>query len=259
MLDMTLPSNHASLPETTGHPDVERGRGPWRTPVRLGAGLGLLVAVGIAYAAGLHDYLTLETLRDHRADLALWVADHQVAAAAAFMAIYFVAVALSLPGGLFLTIAGGFLFGVVLGTLYVVIGASLGATALFLLARFVAGDHLADRVGPWVRRMEAGFRENALSYMLVLRLVPIFPFWLVNLVPAFLGVSTATYVLTTVVGIIPGALVYASVGNGLGAVFAAGKDPDLGLILEPQVIGPILGLAALAMIPVIYKRLQRRA
>jgi uncharacterized membrane protein YdjX (TVP38/TMEM64 family) len=103
--------------------------------------------------------------------------------------------------------------------------------------------------------MEAGFRENALSYLLVLRLIPLFPFWLVNLVPAFLGVALGTYVFGTFVGIIPGSLVFASVGNGLGAVFDAGGTPDLGIIFEPAILGPILALSLLALLPVAYKRL----
>ncbi len=106
--------------------------------------------------------------------------------------------------------------------------------------------------------MEAGFNENALSYMFVLRLVPLFPFWLVNLVPAFLGVRLQTYAIGTFFGIMPGSLVYASVGNGLGAVFEQGGTPDLGIIFTPEILGPILGLAALSLIPVIYKRIKSR-
>ncbi len=106
--------------------------------------------------------------------------------------------------------------------------------------------------------METGFRENALSYMLVLRLVPIFPFWLVNLVPAFLGVRLRTYALATCLGIVPGTLVYASIGNGLGAIFDMGGEPDLRIIFQPAVLLPLLGLAALALLPVAYRRLRRR-
>jgi uncharacterized membrane protein YdjX (TVP38/TMEM64 family) len=106
--------------------------------------------------------------------------------------------------------------------------------------------------------MEEGFHENALSYLLVLRLIPIFPFWLINIVPAFLGVALGTYVLGTFIGIIPGSLVFASVGNGLGAVFDAGQTPDLGIIFEPQIIGPILGLAVLALLPIAYRKFRSR-
>ncbi|MFQ5974287.1 MAG: TVP38/TMEM64 family protein, partial [Alphaproteobacteria bacterium] len=115
-----------------------------------------------------------------------------------------------------------------------------------------------EQAGPLAEKMEAGFRENALNYMLVLRLIPVFPFWLVNLAPAFLGVSVRVFVIGTFVGIIPGTFVYASVGNGLGAVFDAGGAPDLGIIFEPEILLPIIGLALLALLPVIYKKIQAR-
>ena len=160
--------------------------------------------------------------------------------------------------------AGGLLFlaGIALGTwlggLYVVIGATLGATAIFLIAKTSLGDFLKSKAGPRLQRMEEGFRENALSYLLFLRLIPVFPFWLVNLVPAFLGVGLLTFVIGTFVGIIPGSLVFASVGNGLGAVFDAGGTPDLSIIFRPAVLGPILALAVLALIPVAYKRFSNK-
>jgi uncharacterized membrane protein YdjX (TVP38/TMEM64 family) len=109
-----------------------------------------------------------------------------------------------------------------------------------------------------MRRMEEGFRADALSYLLVLRLIPIFPFWLVNIVPAFLGVPLRTYVLGTLIGIIPGSFVYASVGNGLGAVFDAGQTPDLGIVFEPAILLPIVGLAVLALLPVAYRKSKAR-
>jgi uncharacterized membrane protein YdjX (TVP38/TMEM64 family) len=169
-----------------------------------------------------------------------------------------VVVAFSLPGGAVMTITGGFLFGWLGGGLIVIVGATVGATALFLIARTAIGGFLEAKAGPFLLKMEDGFRQNALSYLLVLRLIPIFPFWLVNLVPAFLGVSTTTYITATFFGIIPGTFVYASVGNGLGALFDAGDDPDLGIIFEPQFLAPLLGLAVLAIIPVVYKKCQSR-
>ena len=165
-------------------------------------------------------------------------------------------IALSVPGGAILTIAGGFLFGIVPGTLLVLVGATVGATIVFLIARTALGDALRAKAGPRIRRMEEGFRRDALSYLLVLRLIPIFPFWLVNIVPAFLGVPLRTYVLGTFVGIIPGGFVYASVGNGLGAVFDAGGTPDLGIIFEPAILLPIVGLAVLALLPIVYRQIQ---
>jgi len=218
----------------------------------------LLAALGAFFALGLHDYLSFDTLREHRAQLLALVARHPVLAPLAFTAVYAAVIALSVPGGAILTIAGGFLFGIVPATVYVVIGATIGATIVFLIARSALGDSLRARAGPRIRRMEEGFRADALSYLLVLRLIPLFPFWLVNIVPAFLGVPLRTYVLGTLVGIIPGSFVYASVGNGLGAVFEAGGTPDLGIIFEPAVLLPIVGLAALALLPVAYRRFKAR-
>jgi uncharacterized membrane protein YdjX (TVP38/TMEM64 family) len=218
----------------------------------------LLLAIVAAFALGLDDYLSLDQLERHRAQLLGWVERHPRSAPLAFMLIYTAAVALSIPGGAILTMTGGFLFGVVAGTCYVVIAATVGATIVFLIARTALGDSLRRKAGPGMRRMEAGFRENAFNYLLFLRLIPLFPFWLVNLVPALLGVPLTTYVAGTLLGIIPGGLVYASVGNGLGAVFDAGGRPDLGIIFEPEIILPILGLAVLAILPVAYKKIRAR-
>ena len=220
--------------------------------------LVLLLAVAAAFALGLDHYVSFEHLERNRARLLELVHRHSVLAPFAFMLVYATAIGLSMPGGAILTMTGGFLFGVVAGTLYSVLAATLGATVVFLIARTALGDSLRQRAGPAMRRMEAGFRENALNYLLFLRLIPVFPFWLVNLVSAFLGVPLRTYVLATAVGIIPGSLVYASVGNGLGAVFEADGQPDLGIIFEPQIILPIVGLAVLALLPVVYKKIKSR-
>jgi uncharacterized membrane protein YdjX (TVP38/TMEM64 family) len=213
--------------------------------------LGLLVCAGIAFvAAGGHHYLTLATLAENRGWLCGLVKRWGFAADLAYIAAYGVLVALSVPGGAVLSIAGGFLFGTWLGTLCAIIGATSGATVIFLAARAGLGG-LAPRRGPLVARLEAGFRADAFSYLLVLRLVPIFPFWLVNLVPAFVGVKLRAYVLATFLGIIPATFVFASLGNGLGDIV---EEPGLGVLLRPDVFGPIVGLAILALIPMAYKR-----
>jgi uncharacterized membrane protein YdjX (TVP38/TMEM64 family) len=207
----------------------------------------LLAAIGAFFALGLHDYLSFEALRQHREQLLVLVGQHPFLAPLAFTAVYAAVVALSVPGGAILTIAGGFLLGIVSATLCVLVGATVGATIVFLIARTALGDALRAKAGPRIRRMEEGFRQDALSYLLVLRLIPIFPFWLVNIVPAFLGVPVRTYVLGTFVGIIPGSFVYASVGT-----------PDLGVIFEPAILLPIVGLAVLALLPVAYRKLKAR-
>jgi uncharacterized membrane protein YdjX (TVP38/TMEM64 family) len=218
----------------------------------------LLAAIGAFFALGLHHYLSFEMLHQHREQLLALVEQHPLLAPLAFMAMYAAVIALSVPGGAILTIAGGFLFGILAGTLFVVVAATLGATIVFLIAKTALGDALRAKAGPRIRRMEEGFREDALSYLLVLRLIPIFPFWLVNIVPAFLGVPVRTYMLGTFIGIIPGSFVYASVGNGLGAVFDAGGTPDLGIIFEPTILLPIVGLAVLALLPVAYRKFRAR-
>lgn len=203
-------------------------------------------------------YLSLDALRAHRGQLLDEVQHSGAVAALAYIGIYAAVIAFSLPGGAVMTITGGFLFGPVLGTTLSVIGATIGATALFLAARFAFADYLHAKAGPALRRMEVGFNENALSYLLVLRLIPLFPFWLVNLVPALLGVRLGVYLLGTFVGIIPGSLVYTLVGDGLGAVLDKGEELDIWIIFEPRFIAPIIGLAVLALLPVLYRKLKAR-
>ena len=152
----------------------------------------------------------------------------------------------------------GFLFGSVLGTAWIVIGATAGAVGIFLAARTALGDALKAKAGPWLAKLEAGFRENALSYLLVLRLVPLFPFFVVNLVPAFLGVGLRVFTLGTAIGIIPGAFVFASVGAGLGSVFDMGGEVTAARALTPEVITALVGLAVLSLVPVVYKKSRAR-
>lgn len=218
-----------------------------------------VIGAGIAafFALGLDQYLSFEALRENRQALNDWYAGNQVVAIATFIGIYALATALSVPGALFLTLGGGFIFGTVVGTAAVVVGATVGAAGIFLAARYALRDFFEQKAGAMVKKMEAGFQENAFSYLLVLRLVPLFPFWLVNLVPAFLGVPLRTFVIGTFLGIIPGTAVYSSVGNGLGAIFDQGGTPDLGIIFQPEILGPILGLAVLSLVPVIYKRFKK--
>jgi uncharacterized membrane protein YdjX (TVP38/TMEM64 family) len=212
--------------------------------------LGLLVAAWIVFMlAGGYRYLSFSALAQNRDWLCGLAQQWGILAEFAYIAVYAALVALSVPGAAILTIAGGFLFGAWIGGLCAVIGATLGATAIFLAARAGLGA-LSQRAGRLVGKLEAGFRADAFNYLLVLRLVPIFPFWLVNLVPALVGVKLPTYVLATFLGIVPGTFVYASLGNGLGSLV---EEPDLAIIFKPSLLVPILGLALLALIPVGYK------
>ncbi len=220
--------------------------------------LVLLGAGAVAFFGfGLNEYVTLDALKENRQTLQTLVAENIVLAAAVYIGIYTLMVAFSVPGALVATLTGGFLFGTIFGGLFTVVGATMGATIVFLAAKSALGDALRAKAGPGIRKMEDGFRKNAFSYLMVLRLVPLFPFFLVNLAPAFLGVRLRTYVVATFFGIIPGTFVFASVGNGLGAVFDAGGDPDLGIIFQPEVLIPILGLAVLSLVPVIYRRFSK--
>ncbi len=218
-------------------------------PLLLLAGL-----TGTAFAFGLQDYLSFEALRENRVLLMELVEQRFLLAALGFILIYAAATAVSLPGGALLSIAGGFLFGPWLGTLWVVLGATAGASAVFLIARTALGDSLRRRAGPAIASMEAGFRENAFSYLLTLRLIPLFPFFLVNLVPAFLGMRLGSYGLATFIGIIPGAFVFTFAGAGLGSVFDANESFSPASVLTPEVIAALVGLGLLSLAPVLYKR-----
>ena len=222
--------------------------------------LPVAVVIGIFAAfflLGGHEYITLDSLKKHRATLLDWTASHHVLVVLGFMALYCVMVAATIPGALVMTLAGGFLFGIAEATIYIVISATMGATAIFLIARYAFRDYFKEKAGQSIRRMEEGFKKNALSYLLVLRLVPIFPFFIVNLVPAFLGVPLRTYVVGTLFGIIPGTFVYCLVGNGLGAIIDKGGEPNLERIFEPEILLALIGLALVSLIPVIYKRFKR--
>ncbi len=222
----------------------------WLPVVVLGLGFVLF------FALGLQRHISFETLQEHRDWLVAAVVRNEALVAAAFITIYALVVAFSVPGGAVMTISAGFLFGTVPAATYGVVGGTLGAVCVFLAARTAFGDVLRAKAGPALKRMEAGFRDSAFNYMLFLRLIPLFPFWLVNLVPAFLGVSLRTYFFATLVGVIPGALIFASLGNGLGAILDVGGEPDLGIVFRLDVLLPLLALAVLALLPVACKKFK---
>jgi len=218
----------------------------------------LVLVAGLAafFALDLDRYLSFSALGEHRVALLDWVGANSLLAPVVYMLAYIIVVAFSLPGGAVMTISGGFLFGAIMGGVYAVTGASLGATALFLIAKTSLGDFLLAKAGPAVKKMQAGFDENALSYMFVLRLIPLFPFFLVNLAPAFLGVPLRVYLIATFFGIMPGSFVYALVGAGLGSVFDRGEAFTLAGVMTPQMIVALAGMALLALLPVVYKKLK---
>ncbi|MFZ9035845.1 MAG: TVP38/TMEM64 family protein [Francisellaceae bacterium] len=218
----------------------------------------VIVAIWLVFHFGLNQYLSFEAIKTHKDLLLTWINTHYLLSVLFFMLAYIVVVALSIPGAVFLTLTAGFLFGFLLGTVYVVVAATVGATCIFLIVQFSLGQWLAEKNGTWVAKMQQGFQENALQYLLFLRLVPLFPFPVVNVVPGILNIKKSTYVMGTFFGIMPGSFVYAWLGHGLGYAFSTGQAPNLSIIFEPPVFWPLISLAALSLIPIAYKRLRRK-
>ncbi|MEL7256559.1 MAG: VTT domain-containing protein [Pseudomonadota bacterium] len=221
-----------------------------------------LVAIVIAAVVGyftLGDYLSFDTLNDNREALLAFRDSHFALMALGFIAVYVVIVAFSLPGAAVASVTGGFLFGLGLGVAFNVTAATLGAIAIFLAARWGLGKTLAAKMDASegsLKKIKDGLREHEISVLFLMRLVPVVPFFVANLLPALVGVRFVNFVWTTFVGIIPGALVFTWIGVGLGEVFDRGERPDLSLLWEPQVIGPILGLCVLAALPIVIKTIR---
>ena len=264
------------------HEEADLSDGRKRAPARP-LGLRLLplllllaAAIGVWWTGGL-DYVSLQKLAEHRETLIAWVSGHYFAALLVFSLAYAAVVALSLPVAAPLTLAGGFLFGWLVGGLAIVIAATLGAVIVFLLARTALAGPLGRRAGPWLDRLREGFQNDAISYLLFLRLVPAFPFWLVNLAPALLGVRLKDYVIATFLGIIPGTFAYALTGAGLDSVLAAQHaayerclaqnpgpgacsfDLDPASLLTAELLVAFIALGVIALIPAIAKRVWKNA
>lgn len=229
-----------------------------KTAKRLVPLLLLAAVIGLFFAFDGDQLLMVQTLSDNREALMAIVHERAVLSVVVFIVVYTLVTATAVPGSAVLTIAGGFLFGIVFGTLWVLIGATAGATILFTLARTTFGDALRSKAGPALKKMEAGFQQNAFSYLLSLRLVPLFPFFLINIVPAFLGVSTRTYVAATFLGIIPGAFVFASIGAGLGSVFDMMMEFSLKNAVTPEIIIALVSLSVLSLASPVYKMIKGR-
>jgi uncharacterized membrane protein YdjX (TVP38/TMEM64 family) len=249
-------------PHNTGIFNVDQTP-PSTTATTWRARLPLLIVVSVAIVGAftLRDYLSFESLRDNREALLALRDAHYLPTALVFMLAYVAIVAFSLPGATAATLTGGFLFGLFPGALFNVVSATLGAVAIFLAVRSGLGAKMAskiDNADGTVKRLIDGLHKNELSVLLTMRLVPVLPFFIANLIPAFLGVRLSRFALTTFFGIIPGGVVYTSVGVGLGEVFARGETPNLGIIFEPQILAPLLGLAGLAMLPSFLKLFKRK-
>ena len=203
--------------------------------------------------------LSLDALSARHEALSAFVAGNRPLAIVIFTLAYIGVTALSLPGATVMSLLGGLLFGPALGTALVVISATIGAAVIFQAARTAVGDTLRTRAGPFAARMEEGFAENAFSYLLLLRLIPVFPFFIVNIAPALFKVKLTTFLAATFIGIIPGAFAFVSAGNGLSAVMREGGEVELtGLLTQPDILTPIIALSALALVPIIAKALMKK-
>ena len=216
----------------------------------------LIGVVAVVGAFALRDYLSFDALRENREALIAFRDSNFALTVLGFVLIYVLIVTFSLPGALIATLTGGFLFGTVFGTAINITAATVGATLIFSAARMGLGDKLKARMDAsdgMVARIKKGLDENQWSMLFFIRLVPAVPFFVANLIPAFLAVPLKRFVISTFLGIIPGSLVYTSVGAGLGEVFARGETPNLGIIFEPHILLPILGLCVLSVLPVVIK------
>ncbi|WP_246657533.1 TVP38/TMEM64 family protein [Cohaesibacter sp. CAU 1516] len=236
---------------------------------------GPLIAIGglmaFGFSQGWHHYLSLDSLVRHREWLASQVSAHYGLMLGGYMLAYILAVALSFPGASFLTIAGGLLFGWAIGGAATVLAATVGASVIFLATRSAFGASLRARAGGFVDRFSEGFRDNAFSYLLFLRLVPVFPFWLINVVPALFNVRLGVYFLATLVGILPGTFAYAFIGAGLDSIIAAQKaanpacatDPncsvtlDTSALITPELIAAFVALGVVSLIPPALKAVKK--
>ncbi len=215
-----------------------------------------ILTVSVVGAVSFREYLSFDTLQQNREALLAFRDANIVLLAAIFAAAYVIVVAFSLPGAAVFSVTGGFLFGLGLGTGLNVMAATIGASAIFLAARWGFGAALAERMDAsegTIKKLKDGLNDNEISVLFLLRLVPVVPFFVANLLPALVGVRFWNFLWTTALGIIPGAIVFTWIGVGVGEVFDRGESPDLSLLWEPFIIGPILGLAALAALPMILK------
>ncbi len=219
-----------------------------------------ILGVAVIGAYSFRDYLSFDTLAQNREALLAFRDANYVLAVLSFVVAYTIIVAFSLPGATIATLTGGFLFGTFPGAIYNVLAATFGAIAIFQAARMGFGERLSralDSSEGLVKTIKQGLENNQWSMLFSMRLIPVVPFFVANLLPAFLAVPLHRYAISTFLGILPGGLVYTSVGAGLGEVFAAGETPDLGIIFEPYILWPLLGLALLSLLPILVKRFQR--
>lgn len=229
----------------------------WKRYLPVGVIIG---GLALGYAFGLDKYFSLNFLAEQREALSAYVGANYMASLLGFGALYAIATAFSFPAASILTIFGGFLFGWLVGGIVVAIAATLGATALFLAARTAFGDFLKEKIGGRVKNLADGFEKDAFSYLLVLRIAPVFPFFVMNIAPALFNVPLRTYVAATFLGILPGVFAYAYLGQGVESVLIAaqqsGQKAGIGDLVTPQITLAFAALAVVAVIPTIVKKLR---
>ena len=238
--------------------DAETAKPKWRRYLPIAIILAGLVA---AYVFGLQDYLSFSVLADQRDALKGFVADHRVASILGYFVLYAIAVAFAFPAASILTIFSGFVFGWFIAGLVTVFAATTGAAAIFLAARSAFGDVLRKRAGPFASKLADGFAKDAFSYLLVLRLAPVFPFFIINIAPAFFDIKLRTNVAATFLGIIPGTFAYTWLGQGLDSVIvaAAGREISISDLVTPEITIAFAGLAIVAAIPTIIRKFRARS
>jgi uncharacterized membrane protein YdjX (TVP38/TMEM64 family) len=217
-----------------------------------------VAAFASVYAIGLPKFLTWAAIAREQTELNAQVAAHPAIASALFALVYVASVTLSLPQAALLTLIGGLLFGTLYGGLLAVIGATTGATLLFLIARSAFGEAMARRGGPVLQKLRDALRRDGFSYLLAIRLVPLFPFWLINIAAALCGMRLRAFALATLIGIVPATFITASIGAGLSQVLSRGDKPDLSVLFSWPVLGPLLALASLSLMPVLWRRWSSR-
>ncbi len=205
-----------------------------------------------------YQWLSFDSLKLHKALIQNWVEQHSYTAWLIFSLIYILMVAASIPGALFLTLLAGFLFGPFWGVLSVVFSATTGALIAFLAVQLAFRDWFVNKSAIWMKKVEKGFKQNAFFYLLSMRLIPLFPFWVLNIVPALLGMKKYQFVIATLLGILPGTTVYVMLGSGLGGLLDTETKPNLAAIFHLNILLPLIALALLSLIPVIYKKISHK-
>jgi len=202
-------------------------------------------------------YLSLTIIKQHYNSILIFTNHHFWLSSIVFIITYIIVVAFSIPGATLMTLMGGFLFGLFPGVIWIILSATIGSYLVFLAVKTAFGKSLKEKATGTIEKLRNGFESNAFNYLLTLRLIPIFPFFVINIACGTLNIRSSTFFWATLIGIIPGSLIYAWVGTGLGFALKQGKELNMGIIFEPQFILPIIGLGILSLVPVIYKKVRK--